>query len=75
MKLLSSIALSLQFNIDIRFSLIKKISGSLKAYEGYLRVKDDGPEREELPILEAEKLYDYILKKIKEHEKWAKRKR
>ncbi len=61
-------------NSDL-LSLIKKISGSLKAYEGYLRVKDDRSEKEDLPILEAEKLYNYVLKKIKEHEEWAKRKR
>jgi len=55
--------------------IVKKISGSLKAYEGYLRIKDNKPEKEELQILEAERLYNYILKKIKEHEEWAKRKR
>lgn len=55
--------------------IVKKISGSLKAYEGYLRAKDDKPEKEELPILEAERLYSQVLKKIKEHEEWVKRKR
>jgi len=54
---------------------VKKISGSLKAYEGYLRVKNDKPEKEDIPILEAEKLYNYVLKKIKEHEEWLKRKK
>lgn len=55
--------------------LIKKVAGSLHAYEGYLRVKSDKKMREELLIKESEKLYNYILKRIKEQEKWlAKRK-
>ena len=53
-------------------TLIKKITGSLKAYEGYLRVKNNGKRREELPVEEAEKLYAYDLKKIREQEKWLK---
>ena len=58
-------------------SLIKKISGSLNAYEGYLRVKNDSKEkgRYNLEIKEAEKLMNYINKKIKEIEKWAKEKK
>ena len=56
-------------------SLIKGICGSLEAYEGYLRIKNDERAKETLPIEEAEKLYDYVLKKIKEHEEWVKRKR
>lgn len=56
-------------------SLIKQISGSLKAYEGYLRVKDNKKNKNELPINEAEKIYDYILKRIKEQEKWARKRR
>ncbi len=61
-------------------NLIKEISGSLKAYEGYLRVKNDTlkgtseKNKNELPINEAEKLYNYINKKIEEQEKWAKTK-
>ena len=55
-------------------ALIKKISGNLTAYGGYLRVKDEKPQKEELPIKEAEKLHDYIFKKIKEHERWVKTK-
>ncbi len=51
-------------------NLTKKAAGSLNAYEGYLRVKSDKKMKEELIIEEAEKLYDYILKKIKEQEKW-----
>lgn len=56
-------------------SLIKKITGSSVAYEGYLRKKDDKLEKEELLIDEAEKLHDYIIEKIKEHEKWVKTKK
>lgn len=55
-------------------NLIKKISGSLKAYAGYLRDKNNEKNKNELPIKEAEKLYYYVLKKIKEQEKWAKTK-
>lgn len=55
-------------------SLIKKISGSLEAYEGYLRIKKDGKTKETLSIKEAEKLLDYTSKKLKEQEKWIKRK-
>ena len=50
---------------------VKKITGSLKAYEGYLRVKNNEKTKEDLPIKEAEKLYFYILKKIKEQKKWV----
>ena len=56
-------------------SLIKKVSGSLEAYYGYLRVKNDKKTKENLLIEEAEKLHDYILKEINKQEKWlAKRK-
>ncbi len=53
-------------------NLIKKITGSKKAYEGYLRTKLNKKRRKELPFNEAEKLYNYLIKKIKEHEKWLK---
>jgi len=55
-------------------SLIKKVSGSLKAYEGYLRVKNDEKTKETTPTEEAEKLLEYISKKITEQEIWIKRK-
>ncbi len=55
-------------------NLIKKTSGSLKAYEGYLRAKNNEKNKNELQIEEAKKLYEYICKKIKEQEKWAKTK-
>lgn len=55
-------------------SLIKEVSGSLEAYEGYLRVKNDEKTKETLSIEEAEKLLHYLSKKLKDHEEWAKRK-
>ena len=56
-------------------SLIKRIAGSLSAYQGYVRSKSDKTEKEELDSSEAERLYDYILSKLEEQEKWAKRER
>ena len=53
----------------------KDIAGSKKAYEIYLRVKDETKGRGRLLLEEAEKLYIYIIKKVKEQEKWAKRKK
>lgn len=50
--------------------MIKKITKSLKAYEGYLRVKNKEKVREDLPIGEAEKLYKYIEREVKRQEKW-----
>lgn len=55
--------------------LVENISGSLKAYEGYLRSKDDKKAQEKLPIIEAKRLYEYITKKIKEQEKWVRKRR
>lgn len=55
-------------------NLIKKISGSLKAYIGYLRAKNDEKDKNELPVQEAKRLYEDICKKIKEQEKWVKTK-
>ncbi len=54
--------------------LIKRTSGSLKAYEGYLRTKNNEKDKNELPVQEAKKLYEYVCKKIDEQEKWAKTK-
>lgn len=59
-----------KYNLREFKNLIKKISGSLKAYEGYIRIKDKEKDKENLPVLEAEKIHDYILKKIGEIEKW-----
>ena len=50
--------------------LIKKITGSLKAYDGYLRIKNKEKIREELPIEEAENLYFYIKKEIEKQKRW-----
>src|SRR3989344_4436136 len=60
-------------NTDLK-QLIKKVSGSLISYEGYLRVKGNKKKEKELPIEEARKLYEYIIKNIEEQEKWIKRK-
>ena len=54
--------------------LIKKVAGSLIAYNGYLRVKGDKKARNELPIEEAQKLYDYNVKNIKLQGVWIKNK-
>jgi len=52
--------------------LLKKVAGSTAAYEGYLRVKANKEEGKGIKIEEAERLVDYISKKIKEQEKWTK---
>jgi len=49
--------------------LIKKIGGSLIAYERYLDSKNNNTKEYKLPIEEAKRLMDYINKKIKEVEK------
>lgn len=56
-------------------SLIKKISGNLKAYDGYLRIKNDERSRESFPIKEAEKLLNYVSEKLKKYEKWLRAKK
>lgn len=56
-------------------SLVEEIAGSLKAYEGYLRVKNNEKNREDLPVEEAEMLYTHIMKKLEEIEKWLKEKK
>jgi len=55
--------------------LIKKISGSLIAYERYLDSKNNNAKAYKLPIREAKKLMDYNSKKIREIEKWLKEKK
>ena len=50
--------------------LVKKITGSEKAYEAYIRSKNEEKTEKEIPIQEAKEIYSYILKKIKKHEKW-----
>ena len=56
-------------------AFVKKIAGSKDAYDGYLRVKDETKGGKKLLVEEAQKLHDYILKKIKEQERWVKRKK
>ena len=56
-------------------SLVKKISGSLIAYERYVSSKNKNSLEHKHPIEEAEKLMVYINKKIREVEKWLKRKK
>ena len=56
-------------------SIIKKVSGSLKLYEGYLRVKRREKAKEDISIEEAENLYFYIENGIYGVEKWLKEKK
>ena len=56
-------------------SLVKKVSGSTEAYEGYLRSKDNEKTKRNLSINESERIYSYILKKIKEQEIWARKRK
>ena len=56
-------------------SLVKKVSGSTEAYEGYLRSKDNEKTKRNLSINESERIYSYILKKIKEQEIWTRKRK
>ncbi len=56
-------------------NLIKKISGSLDAYERYLTSKNKNAKEFKLPVKEAEKLMNYNNNKIREIEKWLKEKK
>jgi len=56
----------------IFINLTKRITGE-KAYEGYLRSKNNEKIREELSIKGAKKLIDYIKEEIKNQEQWIKR--
>jgi predicted nucleotidyltransferase len=53
--------------------LIREITGSERAYEAYVRSKNQEKTRKEINIQESKKIYTYILKKVKEHEKWIKK--
>ena len=55
--------------------LVKKIAGSLRAYEGYIRSKTNQKPKQTLPIPEAEKLVNRLSKKIIQIEKWLKEKK
>jgi len=50
--------------------LIMQITKSKDSYEAYLRSKDNKPEREKISVQEANKLYNYIKKEIKQQERW-----
>jgi predicted nucleotidyltransferase len=53
-------------------NLVKKITGSLTAYNRYVIMKSKNDLDSKLPIKEAEKLMKYINKKAIELEKWVK---
>lgn len=55
--------------------IIRKVSGSLNAYEGYIRAKNNQKTRETLPAEEAEKLYFYLNKECDMWKKWLKGKK
>jgi len=52
--------------------MVKKISGSVEAYDRYLAVKNRGEAKEILKLGEAKKLLAYLEKKISEQKKWLK---
>lgn len=54
-------------------NLIKRVSGSLTAYNGYLRVKGNMSSKEELDCDEAERLLNHIASKIKESKAWIRK--
>jgi|TARA_Y100000310_G_scaffold278773_1_gene297482 predicted nucleotidyltransferase len=58
-------------------NLIKNITGSVEAYNGYLRVKNkkDKKYKSKLKIIEAERLICYIDEKLAGIEKWVKGKK
>ena len=56
-------------------NLIKKITGSTIAYERYLYIKNEkGKSKNIIPIIEAEKLLDYVKKQNLKQERWIKTK-
>ena len=52
--------------------LVKKITGSLKAYNIYEEVKNNKKSDYNLEIEEAEKLADFVNKRLEQTEKWLK---
>jgi len=50
--------------------LIKKVSGSLDAYKRYLLSKQNKKMENILSVVEAEKIYKWIIKNIKKQEEW-----
>lgn len=57
------------------FNLINKIGRDLEAYYAYMRSKRDEKSRESVDVRTVERIYFYILDKIKEQEKWAGRRK
>jgi len=51
--------------------LVKKITGSERSYEAYVRSKSDVKRQVIISIIEAKKIYDYLKKKIVEQERWV----
>lgn len=64
-----------EYNNKNFIALVQNIAGSKDAYDGYLRVKDETGGGRKLSLEEAERLYDYVVKKIIGQERWAKRKK
>ena len=60
---------SMWSNADF-IKIIKNISGSNNAYEGYIRIKDKKKEKEMLATKEADKICNYLEEGIKRHQAW-----
>ncbi len=58
-------------------STIKQITGSRELYDAYLRVKNSkqGYRHGKINTYEAKTLYNYVIKKLKRHEEWLKRRK
>ncbi|MDO8467528.1 MAG: nucleotidyltransferase domain-containing protein [Nanoarchaeota archaeon] len=54
-------------------TLVKKLTGSRKLYDGYLESKDKVKIKNFVSVSEARMVYDYTLKKLKEQEKWIRK--
>ncbi len=54
--------------------LLKKITGSLEAYEAYIRAKNGNSNRRSLAFADAEKILAYIPQRINWQKKWIRRK-
>lgn len=51
-------------------NLVKNISGSVGSYEAYLRSKNNEKTKKVIFLDDAIKIYEYVVKKINEQEKW-----
>jgi predicted nucleotidyltransferase len=54
--------------------LIKRLTGSIGSYEAYVRSKNKEKDFKDISTDNAKKIYNYVLKKIEEHERWIKTK-